>query len=67
MRSSSQQTNWRALSQKGQSLSLGDTICMQLKPARASPLPPLPCTCVATLTRCSLLPRAQRWGSRRGG
>lgn len=33
MRSSSQQTTWRALTQKGQSLSLGDTLCMQLKPA----------------------------------
>ena len=35
MRSSSQQTNWRALTQKGQSLSVGDTICMQLKPMPA--------------------------------
>ena len=33
MRSSSGQTNWRALNQKGQSLSLGDTICMQIRPA----------------------------------
>jgi len=32
-RSGSGQTNWRALSQKGQSLSLGDTICLQIKPA----------------------------------
>jgi hypothetical protein len=33
MRSSSNQTNWRVLTQKGQSLSLGDTIAMQIKPA----------------------------------
>jgi hypothetical protein len=34
-RSSSQQTNWRVLTQKGQSFSLGDTICMQITPAGA--------------------------------
>jgi hypothetical protein len=33
MRSSSGQTNWRALNQKGQSLNLGDTICLQIRPA----------------------------------
>ncbi len=37
MRSSVNQTNWRVLTQKGQSLSLGDTICMQIRPARAWP------------------------------
>jgi hypothetical protein len=39
MRSSSGQTNWRALNQKGQSFSLGDTICLQIRPAPAGQEP----------------------------
>ena len=33
MRGSANQTNWRVLTQKGQSFNLGDVVCMQVKPA----------------------------------
>jgi hypothetical protein len=33
LRSSTQQAAWRPLTEKGQSLALGDTLCMQLRPA----------------------------------